>query len=306
MDKEGAPVLKANAAGDDSVDVVGVLAILWFHRKPMAYWVLFVTLLGVAYALLAKPVYESQATIAQREADDGRGMARFFSQLGGGVGAIAAQFGGGGGDLEKTSLILKSNDLAEAVITRHNLLPVLYPKAWDSARHKWKQKNPRKQPTLRKGAKLLRERYLQVTVDAKKGVLVIKLTASKDTLARQMVEYYLEALNDRVREDVLKGAGKDREYLEEQLGTISDPYLREKLQDLIAAQIEKSMLVRTEAFDVIERPLVPLLKSSPKRTRVVAIAFLFGVMTACAGVFAGRGWRNLKRSVSDRLLQPAQ
>lgn len=301
MAGDAEPLLKGKGKGDDGVDVVGLLAVLWFHRKTIARWTAIATLLGVAYALLAKPVYHSYAVISPREVEEGRGMARFFSQLGGGVGAIAAQLGGGGGNLEKTALILKSNELAETVITRHNLMPLLYPKAWDSAAGTWKQKNPKRQPNIRKAAKMLREDLLEVNVDPRKGVLVVKLAARKDTLAKDLVQYYLAALNDRIREDVLTGAERDWAYLEEKMLGVSDPYLRGKLQDLIAAQVEKSMLVRHEAFDVLEKPLVPLRKTSPKRARVVVIAFLVGVLSSCLWVFARIVWLGLKRDVSGRL-----
>jgi uncharacterized protein involved in exopolysaccharide biosynthesis len=80
-----------------------------------------------------------------------------------------------------------------------------------------------------------------------------------------------------------------------------DPFLREKIQSLIALQIEKSMLVRSQAFDVLKQPLPPLHRSSPKRKRIVFLSFMFGAFSSVAGVFAGRALGGFMRDFRARL-----
>ncbi|MFP4165442.1 MAG: hypothetical protein ACLFQB_10095 [Chitinispirillaceae bacterium] len=53
----------------------------------------------------------------------------------------------------------------------------------------------------------------------------------------------------------MKTDAKDNvDYLEGQLITVSDPLLREKLQGMIASEMEKMMLVSKEAFKVVDPP----------------------------------------------------
>lgn len=49
-----------------------------------------------------------------------------------------------------------------------------------------------------------------------------------------------------------KNAKENIENLEHQLVTIGDPLLREKIQTLIADEIEKTMVVSKEAFRVVD------------------------------------------------------
>jgi 3-methyladenine DNA glycosylase Mpg len=53
---------------------------------------------------------------------------------------------------------------------------------------------------------------------------------------------------------VQKDAKDNVDFLEKQLITVADPLLREKLQGMIAAEIEKAMIISKEAYKVIDRP----------------------------------------------------
>ncbi len=278
------------SAAAAQVDVVGFLVLMWARRKWIAGWVSAVTLAGVVYALVATPSFYAEATISPREGDE-RG-ANLLSQLGGVGGAIAARMVGSSNNLDKVEVILKSDDLAEAVIRTHDLMPVLFRDEWDSTTKSWKSTSERDRPTLRRGMMKLWKDVLRVSVDAKKNTITIGATADDSVLARQLVAYYIDALNDRTRDDVMRNAEQDRNYLEEQLIHAGDPFLREKIQQLIAMQIEKSMLVRSQAFEVLKQPYTPMKRSSPNRKRIVFLSFMFGLFSSAAGIL---GWIGFKR-----------
>src|SRR5690606_4589107 len=110
--------------------------------------------------------------------------------------------------------------------------------------------------------------------NSQKGMFTIRMTASDSVLARDLVLFYVDALSERVRTDVMHNAESDRRFLEDQLNTITDPTLREKTQSMIATQIERAMLVRSRVFDVVEAPSVPMQRESPKKKKIVILAFL--------------------------------
>jgi hypothetical protein len=58
----------------------------------------------------------------------------------------------------------------------------------------------------------------------------------------------LQYLNIYIKDMVLREARENVSYLDKQLEIVADPLLREKLQGLIANEMEKEMLVSKEAF----------------------------------------------------------
>ena len=292
------PQRKGKPPGDE-IDITRLFLILWDHKAWIIGCTSAITLIGLLYASLAEPVYYSEATIALKESGKGNDASRIFSQFGGAGGAFASQLGVGNTNLIKITIILQSEELAESVIVKKNLMPLLYRKAWDSNQHTWKTKDPKKAPTLRMGALLLGKRLLQVNADEKKGILRLGVSFFSPSLAKEVVDGYLAELNNRIRLNTTNDADSNRLYLERQLNNISDPVLIEKIQNLISTEIEKSMLMSSRAFEVLENPLVPLNKSYPKRSLYVILSFLVGIVLSVGGVFLWGGVIAFKKAVKD-------
>ena len=66
----------------------------------------------------------------------------------------------------------------------------------------------------------------------------------------KLLAAYLEYLDAFIREDVQRDAKENRDYLENQLIGVTDPLLRAKIQELIAKEVEKMMVVSKEAFRI--------------------------------------------------------
>jgi uncharacterized protein involved in exopolysaccharide biosynthesis len=280
---------------EDEIDLVSVFANLWDHRKYILAGTALTALLGLVYALIATPVYNSQAILGlkEREGSDGGRL----SQLGGVGGLFASQLGGGT-SLDRLEVILRSRELASEVITENDLLPALYPKAWDWQRGEWKEKKTA--PTVRNAAERLKGDMLRVTSDIKKGLITVSIDAADPVLAKRLVDYYLTGLNARVRSYAMANAEANRLYLEKQMARTVDPVLQEKISDLISYEIEKSMLASSTAFDVLEKPVVPLLRKSPKRKQILILSVLIGLVLSSAGVFAWRGVQGIRAALGRR------
>jgi uncharacterized protein involved in exopolysaccharide biosynthesis len=212
--------------------------------------------------------------------------------MGGLGGLIGGQFGMNA-DLDKLEILVKNRDVVESVIRKHDLMPRLYPKLWDPVGKKWKGK-PEKAPQMRKAIESVRNSHLEVLVNPKKQVVTVKVFAPDSVLARDLVGYLLEGLNAKLRTDAMEDAEANRRFLEEQMVAAADPLIREKIQQLIAAEIEKSMLVGTRAFEILERPVVPMERLKPQRKKLVIMSLLLGLLLSslCAigweGYFGGR------------------
>jgi uncharacterized protein involved in exopolysaccharide biosynthesis len=278
----------------NEIDFFELVAFLYAAKVRILAGALAFTAAAAVYAFLSKSVYESYAVISTRDVQGGGGggSSGLLSQLGGFGGAVASQFGLVNTTLDRMEIILKSREMAESVIEAHDLLPRLYPKAWDAQAKKWKDGRP--PPNQRRAVEMLRGGFLNVVIDPRKKIIKVSIASPDSTLSTDLASYYLEALNNRIQEDTRKDADGNRQYLEKQLWNTQDPLLRERIQTLMSVEIEKSMLVSSKAFDVLERPAVPLARLKPKRRQIVMGAFVIGVVFSCLGAMGMKAYADRK------------
>lgn len=282
---------------EDVIDLVHVLLLLWRSRYLISALTLAATAVGVVIAMTSPSIYHAQATIALKESKPGGDASRLLSSFGGMGGIFASQLGFGSTNLDKIEILLKGHELAESVIITNNLLPILFHKKWNLSDSSWHTKDTSRIPSVRDGIEHLKKNILEVSVDAKKNVLKVGVYFHDPQLAKRLVEYYLNALNEKIRSDVRVDAENNRRYLEQQISHTTDPILREKIQNMIAFEIEKNMLVSLQSFEIVDKPIAPIQRSKPNRKLIVAMAFLLGLMASCFGVLGLRMAKNFKQEV---------
>jgi LPS O-antigen subunit length determinant protein (WzzB/FepE family) len=103
------------------------------------------------------------------------------------------------------------------------------------------------------------------------------------------VDAFLEELNRKIRDEVYKDAEINRAFLEAQIVATHDPLIREKIQHMIAVEIEKAMLVGSKSFDVLEKPVVPLYRLRPKRKKIMVLSVILGFFLAGFGAVVWEG-----------------
>lgn len=283
---------------EDEIDLAQAFMILWSKKRWIVACTFVAALIGIVYGFLTPSVYHAEAIIVLKERGQSGGLPQLLSQFGGTGGAAATPFALGSSSVGKIEIILKGHELAEAVINTNNLMPVLFHDLWDSVLGTWKSKNPRKIPTIRMGVRRLQGGMLAVETDDKKGLITVGANAGSPVLAKQLVEFYLVELNNKIRRDVLSDADSNRKYLETQLSYTFDPTLAEKIQNMMAAEIERSMLMSSQAFQIMEGPVVPEARTKPQRKKIIMLACLIGLLASVGGVFARSGFIALKMIVT--------
>src|SRR5690606_27927631 len=104
-------------------------------------------LIGLGYALFSKSAYDSEATISPKIRANGLGEANLISQFSG-------RGQDGVGSLNRIDIIINSQAVAESVIIKENLLPILYADLWDEEINNWFPEIPEdKIPSVPLGAK---------------------------------------------------------------------------------------------------------------------------------------------------------
>lgn len=243
-------------------DEINILEYIYVLVKNK-WWIVGFAFLGLVAGYLAAikkgPTYKAEAVIAAKENENK--SAPNLSGLGAFGGLVASQLNiGGNPGLDKIDLILGSRKFNAELVEKYGLFPIviknLYPKVYktwyDTSKNEWK-KGFEKPNILAIGAAVSSD-ILKREIKSNNTMTIMvnsKDSIFSDTLLSKCLEY----LNMYIKDMVQSEARENVKYLEKQLQIVADPLLREKLQGLIANELEKEMLVSKEAFRIVDPAL---------------------------------------------------
>ncbi|HDI78102.1 MAG TPA: hypothetical protein ENF54_00510 [Desulfobacteraceae bacterium] len=255
---------------EDEINLLDLFIVLLKHKWLIFFMVFFAGIASVIVTLRMPNIYRSEATIVPRKSAQSSG-----SSILKGLGGFGAEILGigGSGDPQKFETILKSRELTKRIVTKYHLLPVLFKEEWDRVKKRWKKNPP---PTIQDAHKALME-MLHVVKDRKSDVMRIQFDSKDPVFAKEMVERFIKELSEFLREATLRDSQEKRRFFEEQLKSISDVLLKEKIYNLLAKEIEKETFTRAQkyyGFQVLDPPVVPDLnkKIKPKRRMICMVS----------------------------------
>ncbi len=259
-------------------------------RKVLIVGLTFFGLIGGFTAALVKgPTFVAEAVIAAKE-QEGQAAASNLSALGAIGGLVASQFNMvGSPGLDKIDIILNSRKFNAEMIEKYDLLPAiyaqlrpdLYKKHYDTISNSWDEQFP--EPKILGVGKKLKEEFLQKETHKNK-TMTLRVESGDSLFSETLLAKYLEYLNYYIQTSVRSEAKGNVVYLENQLLSISDPLLREKLQGMIALEVEKVMLVSKEAFMIID-PQYCSKQHKEKKLYPVVFSFALFFMSATFIIF---------------------
>jgi uncharacterized protein involved in exopolysaccharide biosynthesis len=263
---------------EDEINLLDYFIVL-LKYKLLIFGIVFATgVAAVIISLMLPNIYRSEATIIPRQQEKSAASSA-LSALGA-LGGLAGEMVGlgGGGDINKFEVVLKSRELARRVVEKYKLMPELFEDEWDPLKKEWKE-NPA--PTLQDAYKSLMD-MLAVSRDRKTDVMTVKFDHEDPNYAKIMVDHYLTELSETLREETLKDAAENKRFLQEQLEQTSDPLLKVKISELLAKEIEKETFARAQkyySFIVLDPPVAADLDKEVKPRR--SLIFILSVTVAC-------------------------
>jgi Chain length determinant protein len=271
------------------------------------WWIIGLTVfglvLGYSAALIKGPTWVAEAVIAPKEAESQKTPS--FAGLGALGGIVASQLNfGGNASLDKIDLILDSREFGAKLIERYSLLPTIYKhqwpkvykKSWDSLQNTWKADFIQPKP-LDMGS-FIKSKIKKTT--NKNNTMTLQIKSRDSTFSLNLANNYIEYLNEFIKSNVQSDARENVSYLEKQLVAISDPLLREKIQGLIANEIEKEMVVSKEAFKIVD-PVY--LSKIFKEKRLYPLVFGFGLFfITCLVLVFVQAFSSAEKTEEDRTL----
>ncbi|MFO7686417.1 MAG: Wzz/FepE/Etk N-terminal domain-containing protein [Desulfobacterales bacterium] len=268
----------------DEVDLVQLLNVAWRYK----WWVALMTsaciVIAVAYALAATEWYRAEIKLAPADERSANGM---FAQIGG-LASLAGISVGGGGTAEPIA-ILKSREFARSFIEAYELVPVLLHEDWDPDAKTWKERDPEKWPDVRDAIRYFDEKVREVSEDAKTGMVVLGVKWTDPEIAVEWATLLVERLNKSMRDRALAEAENNVQYLRDELAATNVLTLQQSISRLLESELQKVMLARGNeefAFRVIDPAMTPKERFKPRRTLIVALAAVLGLMMSTVLVIA--------------------
>ncbi|MBN1381630.1 MAG: hypothetical protein JXA41_08145 [Deltaproteobacteria bacterium] len=304
---------------EDEIDLLELWQVIVKRKKMIIIMVVAAVFLTAFLSLFMTNIYQSKTMIipiTPRDAGRGGTMSMLAEQFGG-LAAMGISTPGAASASEIVNL-LKSNILREKIITKYHLLPVLFYDQYNWETKKWKIEEegpsfsinpfkligklvalvrpadpgaPKKEddgiPGIWDGLRALKT-IVNVNHDIKENSITLSVDLYDPEQAKKIVEYFLQTLTDHMSFEAKRVALTNRKYLESQLNETSDPLIKQKIYNLIAQQIETSMMSEVKenfAFKVIDPPMTPDLKIKPRRSIMVILAFMTALFIGILAAF---------------------
>jgi len=248
-------------APEDEINLLEIAYIIVKYKLIIIICTIIGLVGGYLVARAVGPSYYANATLMAKESDK---QMPNLGALGALSGFAAAQLNlAGNPGLEKIEIHLDSRQFKAELIERYGLLddiykygaPRVYKRYYDTLNGVWKEDTNFRKPEPITTAEFFSKKFFQREIDTKRGLLTVSVKSRDSLFTSKVIDGCLEHLNQYIQTSVQKDAKDNVDFLEKQLVTIADPLLREKLQGMIALEIEKAMIISKEAFKVIDKPL---------------------------------------------------
>ena len=236
--------------------------------------------ISIIVALLSRPVYRAEAVVAPvgEEGAVGEPTNQFgiLASLAGGL------LGGGGKNWNQAVAVLRSRHLIEELVTRENLLPVLFPKknSWIP----WNSNDGRTRgPTMGDAVLAFRNRILQIREDTKSGLATVRVEWFDPRVAAAWANELVALADEEERANAVTDAQSSLNALQREFEKAEGVELRGAIAHLIEEQLKAKMVAGVRAqfqYRVIDRAVPADLdkRVQPTRTTMVLAGTLAGIL----------------------------
>jgi uncharacterized protein involved in exopolysaccharide biosynthesis len=263
----------------DLYDFFGALR----KRKWLIAAIALACMLGAGgLAVVMKPVYRAYAVLDPVTQNSNpltsSLMSSPISELGSGLAAITGGTSDADRDTDEAMTVLSSREFTQKFIDRNDLLPVLFPKSWDSQAGRWKA--GRKIPSLARGYVEF-DRIRKVDRNYDNDFVTLQIDWPDRIKAAEWTNQMVQMLNEELRTRALAAADASLSYLRDEWAKTDDAETREAISRLIGRQLQKKMLATvTPEFELrfVDRAVTPDadFPQRPNKILMIAIGLVFG------------------------------
>ena len=267
---------------------------------------------AVIYSLSLPNIYKSEAILAPAE---GNNSAQMAGQLGGIANLAGISLGMGAADSEAGLAleILKSRQFFEKYIYQDVLVELMAVTSWNAASDQldldeniynretktWLRKasypyTPK--PSVQEAYDVFRTKHFSTELKIDTGLYVLSVRHLSPTVAKDWVTKLISGINQEMRYRAISKAESSIAFLTNTRDRSSVINVNNILSSLIEEQTKLSMLASSTkdyAFEIVEPPIVPEQRDSPRRSVIVIVGTFLGGFLGVLGVI-------LKTAISAR------
>lgn len=294
----------------EAIDLKAIFRVLWIRRWWIVASIVVCTALASLYAFATPRIYRASVLMVPADFGRGGGIEGALGQLGGLAALAGIQVGDTSSAKQEALAVLRSRELTEAFIRDENLMPLLFPKRWDSVARRWKGGG--EPPSAADAYKFFEQKVRTISEDKKTGLVSLQIDWVDRNLAAEWANELVQRLNVEMQTRAIASAVASVGYLEKELQATSTVATREAINRLIEAQIKQRMLAnvtREYAFRIVDKAMAPDEDDPIRPRKMLALAGgvvgggVLGVLAVLvvAMTSAGKGPRAATKESIDQL-----
>jgi len=297
------PTDQLNNNYNDEIDLRELFHVLWDKRFYIGAITSIFSLISIIYALMLPNIYQSQAVMMPMEAN--QGMSGMLGQYSGmaSLAGISLPSESGSKAQEAIARIQSFEFFSNAFLPHIKLENLMAVKKWNQASNtltydegafnsesgQWlREASPPKSniPSSQKAYKQY-QAIMSVSQDKKTSFVTLSVEHESPVIAQQWVEIMMDQIDQVMRDQDRQIALQSIAYLNSLAPTVNYEEIKQALSSLQQEQMKRLMMVEANEnyiFKVLDSPIVPEMKVKPKRSAIVILGTILGMMLSVLGV----------------------
>ncbi|MDD2341538.1 MAG: Wzz/FepE/Etk N-terminal domain-containing protein [Tolumonas sp.] len=283
----------------DEIDLLELWQAIWQRKWLIIATTFFSVAIAVVVAIFLPNIYTSTATLAPSEEQRGGGLSALASQFGGLASLAGVNLSGGGADKTAVAVeIAGSRQFMTRFVREHKLeVPLMAVKGmdkttnelvidadiYDKADQRWIRKVANGKSVEPTNWELYKEisKIISVVQDKKSGFVTVTVDYYSPSIAKQWVDWFVADLNNYMKNRDQIDAKRNIEYLKKQLEKTAVADMQSVFYQLIEQQTKTLMLSEVNpeyVFKTLDPAVVAEEKTKPKRALIVILGGILGGM----------------------------
>ena len=278
---------------DDEIDLRVLFSTLWLSKKFILILTGIFAFLSVIFSLSLTNLYTSQALLVPTSSNSNS-----TSQYSALASVAGVNLSDSSPDVTLAIAFINSKKIIRQLIKHESFLPdLMAAKKWhiksnsiiydddlyDKKNKKWVREVdfPFQQVPSEQEAFELFSKQINISEDKKNQLVTLSVEHISPSVAQQWAEWIIDEANTMVANLRIEEAESSINYLNEQIKLTPYAELRTLFFNLIQQNTQNMMLAKVSkqyALTIIDPPLIPEIKSNPKRALICILGTLLGGM----------------------------
>ena len=288
---------------DDEIDLRELFQVLWNKIFYIGAMTSIFSLISIIYALMLPNIYQSQAVMMPMEAN--QGMSGMLGQYSGmaSLAGISLPSESGSKAQEAIARIQSFEFFSNSFLPQIKLENLMAVKKWNQASNtltydasafnsesgQWVRKVKPPTSTIPSSQKAYKQyqAIMSVSEDKKTSFVTLSVEHKSPVIAQQWVEIMMDQIDQVMRDQDRQTALQSIAYLNSLAPTVNYEEISKALASLQQEQMKRLMMVEANEnyiFKVLDSPIVPEMKAKPKRSLIVILGTMLGMMLSVLGV----------------------